>query len=176
MRTKPATRAALVALASTLLLMLSLAHPASAATRSWVRPVDYPYPGNWHCTERLIPESAPRGSVDVCLIHGNNGTQPTFRGVMIVWNLSSGGFQMSAAKINLWAKPAPSVLVQEDGCLDSGLSAGFEAACYGTAVTRSQVCAAKPGATSVHAVGAINIPALSSDRITVTSKSRAIVC
>jgi hypothetical protein len=168
--------AVVAALASSAFMLLSLAQPASAATRGWVASTTYPYPGNWHCTENNFPETSPRGSVDVCVINSHNGVEPVYKGVMIVWNFGNTGFQMSAAKINLWAKPAPSTLIAEDGCYDSGLSAGYHAACYGTAVARSTLCDIKPGATSISAVGAINVPVLSSTRITRSSLSIPVAC
>lgn len=169
-------RGVVAALAATAFLLLSLAQPASAATRGWVVSPAYPYPGNWHCTENYFPPTSPRGAIDVCVINSHNGVEPVYKGVMVVWNLGTTGFQMSAAKINLWAGPATSVQVGDDGCSDSGLSADRRAGCYGSAVPLSRVCDLKPSATVITAAGAINIPVLSSSRITRQSKTIAVNC
>lgn len=166
------TKTIAAALASSLLVLLSLAQPASAAVRGWVVSPTYPYPGNWHCTENFYP----RGAVDVCVINSHNGVEPVYKAVMVVWNFGPGGFQMSATKINLWAGPATSKQVADDGCSDSGLSEERYAGCYGTAVTRSRVCDNKPGANSVTAAGAITVPALSSSRIAKQSKTIPVSC
>lgn len=160
------------ALASSLLVLLSLAQPASAAVRGWVASTAYPYPSNWHCTEN----NYTRGAVDVCVINSHNGVEPVYKAVMVVWNFGPGGFQMSATKINLWAGPATSAQVADDGCTDSGLSANYHAGCYGSAVTRSRVCQIKPNADSVTAAGAITVPALSSSRIAKQSKTIPVSC
>ncbi|MEU4805728.1 hypothetical protein [Actinosynnema sp. NPDC023587] len=162
----------LVALLTGLLMVPALAQPASAAVRSWATPVAYPYPGNWHCTER----DSSTHSVDVCLINSHNGVEPVYKAVMIAWNHREAGFQMRAAVINMWAQPSPSKQVRDDACLDSGLSGGYRAACYGSAITLSAVCAAKPNATTVTANGAIDIPAVSTTRITVAGPRVAVNC
>ncbi|MDX8030431.1 hypothetical protein SK803_09430 [Lentzea sp. BCCO 10_0856] len=169
-------KAGAVAAALASSLLLSLAQPASAAVRGWVVSPTYPYPGNWHCTENYFPPSSPKGAIDVCVINSHNGVEPVYKAVLVVWNLGNTGFQMSATKINLWAGPATSAQVADDGCTDSGLSANRYAACYGTAVTRSTVCNIKPNANSVTAAAAINIPALSSSRITRQSKTIPVSC
>ncbi|NGY64904.1 hypothetical protein G7043_38925 [Lentzea sp. NEAU-D13] len=170
-------RTGAAALVSCLLMILALAQPASAAVRGWVVSPDYPYPANWHCTENYFPSpTSPRGAIDVCVINSHNGVEPVYKAVMVVWNLGNTGFQMSATKINLWAGPATSTQVADDGCSDSGLSANRYAGCFGTAVTRSRVCDLKPNATSVTAAGAINVPVLSSSRITRQSKTIPVSC
>ena len=125
----------LTALMASMLVLFSLAQPASAAVRSWTTPVAYPYPGNWHCTEN----NTANYSVDVCLINSHNGVEPVYKAVMIVWNHRGTGFQMNAAVINMWALPSTSRQIRDDACLDSGLSGGFRAACFGTAATLSAV-------------------------------------
>ena len=173
-----------VARATTVMLLATVGavvigqQPASAAVRSWATPVAYPYPGNWHCTETFGPPNSNPSAygVDVCLINSHNGVEPVYKAVMIVWNFRGAGFQMNAAVINMWALPSPSKQIRDDACLDSGLSGGFRAACFGTAATLSAVCSNKPGATAVTANGAINIPSLNPNRITVVSRVVPVNC
>jgi hypothetical protein len=155
-----------------LLAPFTSAQPTSAAVQSWVPSVSYPYPGNWHCTE----EPPSTYVVDVCLINSHNGVEPVYKAVMIVWNFRTTGFQMSSAVINMWALPSPAKQIRDDACYNSGLSGGYHAACFGTAATRSAVCGLKPGARSVTANGAINIPAVSATRITVVSPTVPVIC
>ncbi|PSL57092.1 hypothetical protein B0I31_10269 [Saccharothrix carnea] len=162
----------LTALLSGLLVAAAFAPPASAAVRTWSTPVAYPYPGNWHCTER----NTSTYSVDVCLINSHNGVEPVYKAVMIVWNHRSTGFQMSGAVINMWAQPSPSTQVRDDACYDSGLSGGYRAACYGTAITLSALCDKKRDATTATANGAVNIPAVASSRIAVESPRVTVNC
>jgi len=153
----------------TALLALAVTAPtASAAVRSW-SPDPFPYPGNWHCAE------VPSGyvSITACLINSNDGTQPVYKSVLIVYNDNSSGIQMSAAVANMWSTPSPAKLIQGDSCYDSGLSAHYGAACYGTAVKRSTVCAIRPNAVYITANVAVSF---GGSRHTVFSPGLAVNC
>jgi hypothetical protein len=152
------------------LLAVSLsAQPASAAVRSWAPWVDHT---GLNCHDKDL------GFVTVrtCLVEDHNGVEPTYQAVLQVWNGRSTGVQMSAPVINMWAAPSPAVQIRDDACLNSGLSSGYGATCYGTVATRSAVCYYKRTATHVTANAAINIPAVSSSRITVVSEAVYVGC
>lgn len=148
-----------------LFAMVLTAPSASAAVRSW-SPDPYPYPSNWHCT------SGAR-QVDSCLISSNNGTQPVYKAVLIVYNGTGAGFQMSAPVVNIWSTPSPAQQIQADACYASALSGGYTAACYGTAVKRSTVCATRPNAATITANVAVSYGGI---RTTVVSPALAVNC
>jgi len=157
------------ALLTALMVLVSLAQPASAATRAWS-----PFPSNtdgWKCALEAI--NGVR--VYSCVIHRYD-TEPTYQAALVVVNDRSTGVRLTSAVINLWALPSPSVKVRGDGCLDSSLSAGYGATCYGTLATRSAVCSYKRTADTVTANAAINIAAASPTRITVVSPQDIVGC
>lgn len=155
--------------AALLMALFLPAPPASAAVRSWSPWEDLT---GWNCTDKNLGYVMVRS----CLVEGHNGVEPTYQAVLQVWNGRTTGVQMSAAVINQWAAPSPAVKIRDDACLDSGLSGGYGATCYGTVATRSAVCYYKRTATHVTANAAINIPAVSSTRITVVSEPAYVGC
>jgi hypothetical protein len=80
---------------------------------------------------------------------------------------------MSAPVVNIWSKPSPAQQIQDDACYDSGLSDGYGATCYGTAVTRSAVCAARPNATTITANVAVTF---GGTRTATVSPALAVNC
>lgn len=166
-------RLAATVMAAVLLALLVVAQPASATTRGWVaEPIYPPYPANWHCASKAVGYY----EVEACLINSRNTVEPVYKAVLIVWNndwLYGKAVQMRGAAINMWAVPATSTLVSEDGCSDSGLSAEEWAGCYGSWVTRTQLCTRKPNATGVTASSAVYI---NGTRWAVTSPLIGVVC
>ncbi|SMD25172.1 hypothetical protein [Kibdelosporangium aridum] len=171
MRSINKRRAGVVAtvLLSSVLMVFSLTQPASAAVRSWAPWVD-------HNGSNCDWNDYGFVTVKTCLEEGHNGVEPTYRAILQIWNGKSTGVQMSAAVINMWAVPSPAVQIRDDGCLNSGLSGGYGATCYGTVATRSAVCHYKRTATHITANAAINIPAVSSSRLTQKSMPVYVGC
>lgn len=166
-------RMAATLMAAVLLALLVVAQPAAATTRSWVaEPLYPPYPANWHCASK----TAGYYEVESCLINSRNTVEPVYQAVLIVWNndwAHGKAVQMRGAAINMWAAPATSTLISEDGCYDSGLSAKEWAGCYGTQITRTTLCTRKPNATGVTAASAVYIDG---NRWTVTSPLVEVIC
>lgn len=156
-------------IAAVLMALFLPAQPASAAVRSWSPWVDHT---GSNCTDKNIGFIMVR----TCLVEDHNGVEPTYQAVLQVWNGRTTGVQMSAPVINQWAAPSPAVQIRDDACLNSGLSGGYGATCYGTVATRSAVCYYKRTATHVTANAAINIPTISATRITVVSEAVYVGC
>ncbi|MFJ7219846.1 hypothetical protein [Amycolatopsis sp. NPDC098790] len=148
------------------LLTLGLTAPAaSAAVRSWL-PDPFPIPGNWHCADKSR-------KVYSCLINSNDGIEQVYKAVLVVTNDTPVGYQMSAPVVNIWSTPSPAQQIQGDACYASALSAGYTAACYGTAVKRSTVCATRPNAATITANVAVSFAGV---RTTVVSPALAVNC
>jgi hypothetical protein len=156
--------------ATILATLFALAQPASAAVRDWVPAVSYG--PNWHCTQNVQPHYV----IDTCLINSHNGDEPVYRAVMVVHNILTVRTDLRATKINTWSLPSPAKQIRDDGCVDAFLVGMKYAGCFGTPVTRSQLCSIRPGARSVTANGAINLPFETQERITVVSPPVAVVC
>jgi hypothetical protein len=169
--TKRFSRGGAGVVATVLVALLVIAQPASATTRSWIASPQYPpYPANWHCASKTV------GLIDVdsCLINSRNTVEPVYKAVLIVWNNNwKGGVQMRGAVTNIWAAPAPSTQIADDGCYDSGLSYRQWAGCYGSQITRTQLCTRKPNASGVTAASAVYVDG---QRIAVTSPLVEVIC
>jgi hypothetical protein len=143
--------------------LLALAQPASATVRSWSAPW-----GQGGACDRKIDNGFV---VEACLVQSDSGV--SYKAILNVGNERSSGVQMSAAVINMWAVPSPATKIRDDGCLNSGLSAGYGATCYGTLTTKSTICSIKPGASYITANAAITV---SSHRIMVQSPGIYVGC
>ncbi|WP_372670861.1 hypothetical protein [Amycolatopsis kentuckyensis] len=159
-------RGGVVAVVLMALLTLVLTAPsASAAVRSW-SPDPFPTPSNWYCADKSR-------EVYSCLINSSDGTQSVYKAVLVVTNYTSVGYQMSAPVANIWSTPSPAQLIQGDSCYASALSAGYTAACYGSWVKRSTVCATRPNAATITANVAVSYGGV---RTTVVSPALAVNC
>ncbi|MGK3209098.1 hypothetical protein [Amycolatopsis sp. MEPSY49] len=148
-----------------LLTLVLTAQSASAAVRSW-SPDPFPTPSNWYCADKSR-------EVYSCLINSSDGTQSVYKAVLVVTNYTSVGYQMSAPVANIWSTPSPAQLIQGDSCYASALSAGYTAACYGSWVKRSTVCATRPNAATITANVAVSFGGV---RTTVVSPALAVNC
>lgn len=106
-------------------------------------------------------------------VNSHNGTGPVHKAVLLVHNLSGTGFYMSDPVVDMWSTPSPARKIQGDGCYNSSLSAGYGAACYGTAVKLSTVCQRRPDARAVTANVAVSIGGV---RYTPGTEPRAVNC
>jgi hypothetical protein len=146
---------------------LTFAAPASATIRSWSPDQDL---SAYDCAT----EVAPSIRATACLVYGRSGGQVTYRAALKVTNTNQvAAIRLEAAVINMWAGPSPSKQVADDGCLNSSLSPGRSAICWGTLKTNAQVCAVKPTARYVTAAGAVTV---SGNRPTPTSTPTTVVC
>lgn len=161
------TRVMAVAAVAGLAASLTLTAPASATIRSWSP--DQSLAGYDCATEEM-----PSIRATACLVYGRSGGQVTYRAALKVTNLNRvAAIRLEAAVINIWAGPSPSRQVADDGCLNSSLSPGASAICWGTLKTNAQVCAVKPTTRYVTAAGAVTV---SGNRPTPTSPPTTVVC
>ena len=145
----------------------TIAAPASATIRSWSPDQDL---SGYDCAT----ETAPSIRATACLVYGISGGQQVYRAALKVTNTNQvAAIRLEAAVINIWAGPSPSRQVADDGCLNSSLSPGRSAICWGTLKKRAEVCAVKPGARYVTAAGAVTV---SGNRPTPTSPPTTVVC